>query len=118
MAYIDQFFEVLVTAGASDLHLGESEPPKIRLHGAIHPIRNEPLTQEEYYSLQALFFPVYNADKWTKPNDRVVSVGTKDELAVFKRRNDLINKQVKAANGGLKSFADSLRAEMPSRANC
>jgi len=45
--YIDQFFEVLVTAGASDLHLGQSEPPKIRRHGEIIPIRQEPLTVEE-----------------------------------------------------------------------
>ncbi len=30
MAYIDQFFEVLVEAGASDLHLAEGQPPKIR----------------------------------------------------------------------------------------
>ncbi len=47
MPYIDQFFEVLVNAGASDLHLGEGEPPKIRRHGEIIPIRNEALTREE-----------------------------------------------------------------------
>ncbi len=47
MPYIDQFFEVLINAGASDLHLGEGEPPKIRRHGDIMPIRNEPLTHEE-----------------------------------------------------------------------
>ena len=41
MAYIDQFFDVLVQAGASDLHLGEGNPPKIRQHGAILPIREE-----------------------------------------------------------------------------
>ena len=43
MAYIDQFFEVLINAGASDLHLGEGQPPKIRRHGEIVPIRNEAL---------------------------------------------------------------------------
>ena len=47
MAYIDQFFEVLIAAGASDLHLAEGEPPKIRRHGDIMPIRNEALTREE-----------------------------------------------------------------------
>ena len=47
MAYIDQFFQVLINAGASDLHLGESQPPKIRRHGDIVAIRNEPLTHEE-----------------------------------------------------------------------
>src|ERR1700679_56402 len=47
MAYIDQFFEVLVQAGASDLHLGEGEPPKIRRHGDIVPIRDVALSREE-----------------------------------------------------------------------
>jgi twitching motility protein PilT len=47
MAYIDQFFEVLVNAGASDLHLGEGQPPKIRRHGEVMPIRAEALTRDE-----------------------------------------------------------------------
>ena len=47
MAYIDQFFKVLIEAGASDLHLGQGQPPKIRRHGDIVAIRNELLTLEE-----------------------------------------------------------------------
>lgn len=77
-----------------------------------HDHKFEPLTQEEYFSLQALFFPVYNPEKWTKPNDRVVSMGTKAELAANKSKNDLVDKQVKAANAGLKMFADSLRDQL------
>ena len=47
MAYIDQFFDVLIQANASDLHIGEGEPPKIRQHGEIVPIRQEAITNEE-----------------------------------------------------------------------
>src|SRR3954465_13140863 len=47
MAYIDSFFEVLVSEGASDLHIGEGQPPKMRKHGDVMPIRPEPVTQEE-----------------------------------------------------------------------
>lgn len=47
MAYIDQFFEVLIEAGASDLHLAQGQPPKIRRHGDIVAIREEIITQEE-----------------------------------------------------------------------
>jgi len=47
MAYIHQFFDVLIASGGSDLHLGEGQPPKIRRHGEISPIRETPLTQEE-----------------------------------------------------------------------
>ena len=38
MAVIDQYFQHLVAAGASDLHLSEGQPPKIRAHGAVAPI--------------------------------------------------------------------------------
>ena len=44
MPYIDQLFEVLVNEGASDLHIGEGQPPKIRKHGDVMAIREEPLT--------------------------------------------------------------------------
>jgi hypothetical protein len=77
-----------------------------------HDHKFEPITQEEYYSLQAIFFPVYNPEKWTKPNDRVVSIGTKRELAESKRRNELIDRQVKAAKDGLAAFAEALRDQL------
>ena len=67
MAYIDQFFEVLINAGASDLHLGVGEPPKIRRHGDIVPIRNEALTQEEAaYMLSELC----GAERWALFEER------------------------------------------------
>ncbi len=47
MAYIDQFLEIVVQQGASDLHIGEGQPPKIRVHGDIMPIRDEPVSHEE-----------------------------------------------------------------------
>ncbi|MBA3963388.1 MAG: type IV pilus twitching motility protein PilT [Chthoniobacterales bacterium] len=47
MPYINQFFEVLVKEGASDLHIGEGQPPKIRKHGDVMPIRDTAVTREE-----------------------------------------------------------------------
>lgn len=76
-----------------------------------HDHKFEPITQKEYYGLQAIFFPVYNPEKWLKPNDRVVSVGTRAELEVIQRRTDLINRQVKAAHSGLAAFAEPLREQ-------
>ena len=63
MAYIDQFFEVLVEAGASDLHLGEGSPPKIRQHGQILPIRNEILTQEE---MAYMMSEICGPERWAR----------------------------------------------------
>ncbi len=47
MAYIDQFFKILIESGASDLHLAEGEPPKVRRHGEILSIRDEVITRDE-----------------------------------------------------------------------
>lgn len=47
MPYIDQFFETLIREGASDLHIGEGQPPKIRKHGDVMPIRDTPVTRDE-----------------------------------------------------------------------
>ncbi|MGA0850265.1 MAG: type IV pilus twitching motility protein PilT, partial [Chthoniobacterales bacterium] len=58
MAHIDQFFEVLINAGASDLHLAEGQPPKIRRHGDVIPIREELLTPDEMsYMLSEICTP-------------------------------------------------------------
>jgi twitching motility protein PilT len=63
MAYINQFFEVLINAGASDLHLGEGQPPKIRRHGDIIPIRETALTHEEMaYMLSEISGP----ERWAR----------------------------------------------------
>ncbi len=47
MAYLDQFLSVIVKHGGSDLHIGEGQPPKMRMHGDIMPIRAEPIAHEE-----------------------------------------------------------------------
>ena len=58
MAYIDQFFDYLIKAGASDLHLAQGQPPKIRRHGDVVPIREEVLTGEEMgYMLSEICTP-------------------------------------------------------------
>ncbi len=58
MAYIDQFFEYLINAGASDLHLAQGQPPKIRRHGDVVPIREEVLTADEMsYMLSEICTP-------------------------------------------------------------
>jgi twitching motility protein PilT len=47
MAYIDQFLKLVVQEGASDLHIAEGQPPKMRTHGDIMPIRDEVVSGEE-----------------------------------------------------------------------
>jgi len=46
MPVIDQYFQHLVSSGASDLHLSEGQPPKMRAHGAVSPIADGVLEHE------------------------------------------------------------------------
>jgi hypothetical protein len=77
-----------------------------------HDHKLEPISQAEYYRLQAIFFPAYNPERWTTPNNRTVTVGTARERARHKRLHDLIDRQVKALRAGLDSFATSLRDQL------
>ena len=63
MAYIDDFFRALVEYGASDLHLAEGQPPKIRRSGDIVPIREEPLTRDE---MAFMLSEICTPQKWEK----------------------------------------------------
>jgi twitching motility protein PilT len=60
---IDALFETLVEQGGSDLHLLETQPPKIRRHGEVMPIREEPLTREE---MVHLLQPICSPSAWKK----------------------------------------------------
>jgi twitching motility protein PilT len=63
VSYIDHFFQVLIEAGGSDLHLAQGEPPKIRRHGEILPIRDEPLTPEE---ISFMLSEICSAARWQR----------------------------------------------------
>ncbi len=47
MAEIDQLLSVIVEQGGSDLHIGEGQPPKMRKHGDVMPIRDELVERDE-----------------------------------------------------------------------
>jgi len=47
MPLIDKLLAVIVSEGASDLHIGEGQLPKMRRHGDVMPIRDELVTRDE-----------------------------------------------------------------------
>lgn len=49
MARIDTYFQYLVANKGSDLHLSEGQPPKIRKHGSVVPIPDEPVLAGESF---------------------------------------------------------------------
>ena len=68
-----------------------------------HDHKFEPVTQSEYYSLQAIFFGAYNPDRWTVPDDRVVTVGTRAEREAHQSRVAKLDDQIQELRDELES---------------
>jgi twitching motility protein PilT len=58
---IDDYFDIIVQTKASDLHLQEGQPPKMRLHGDIQTMRETPLTHAE---MEQMLREVAGAQRW------------------------------------------------------
>jgi len=60
---IDDYFDIIVQTNASDLHLQEGQPPKMRLHGDIQKIRDHVLTHAE---MEQMLSEVVGPKRWEK----------------------------------------------------
>lgn len=53
-----------------------------------HDHKFEPLTQQDYYRYQAIFYPIFNLEQWVKPNDRFVLAPLPGEQETWERRGN------------------------------
>ncbi|HEY6228827.1 MAG TPA: DUF1549 and DUF1553 domain-containing protein [Verrucomicrobiae bacterium] len=49
-----------------------------------HDHKFEPLTQKDYFAFQAILYPAFNIEKWTKPQDRIAQANLPGELETWK----------------------------------
>src|SRR5262249_10745832 len=77
-----------------------------------HDHKFEPLTQEEYYRLQAILFPAYCPERWVKPNDRTVMATSRAHREAYQRRIGQIDRQIKALRDSVNSVAGPLREQL------
>ena len=61
-----------------------------------HDHKFEPVTQKEYYQLQAILYPAFNVEHWVKPNDRMVIAGPRDELLRWEVHEKAIDAEIEA----------------------
>ena len=67
-----------------------------------HDHKFEPVTQKDYYQLQAILYPAFNVEHWVKPNDRVTIAGPQAEQARWEAHDKAIDAQIKSLK---RSFA-------------
>src|SRR6185503_16635612 len=66
-----------------------------------HDHKFEPVTQEEYYSLEAILRPAFDPDHWIKPADRTIEIGARADREAHR-------KQLAAVERDLKTLRESL----------
>jgi hypothetical protein len=77
-----------------------------------HAHKFEPIRHDEYYRLQAIFYPVYCPDRWVPPNDRVVPIGSRAAREEHRRRTEWVEQQIKALRTSLDSITESFRGQL------
>ncbi len=61
-----------------------------------HDHKFEPITQREYYQLQASLFPVFNLQKWLKPSERFTNANLPGEVEAWEQRQKELDGQLAA----------------------
>lgn len=61
-----------------------------------HDHKFEPVTQRQYYELQAVLYPAFNVKKWRKPNDRFVMAHLPGELDHWKQQAAQLDAEIAA----------------------
>jgi hypothetical protein len=61
-----------------------------------HDHKFEPITQKEYYQLEAILYPAFNIEHWVKPNDRAVIAGPRAEQVRWEAHDKAITAQIAA----------------------
>jgi twitching motility protein PilT len=92
---IDDYFDIIVETKASDLHMQEGQPPKMRLHGDIQKLRDHVLTHAE---MEQMLSEVAGAKRWEK----FVKTGDADcayELSAEARFRCNLHKQLHGLGG-------------------
>ena len=72
-----------------------------------HDHKFEPVTQKEYYQLQAILYPAFNVEHWVKPNERLAIAGPRAELTLWKVHDKSIDVEIAALK---RSFVDGPEA--------
>ncbi|MFN0052753.1 MAG: DUF1553 domain-containing protein [Planctomycetales bacterium] len=75
-----------------------------------HSHKFEPISHEDYYRWQAIFYPAFNIEEWVKPNDRIVYAPLPGEQEQWEERTRQIDEQVQRERDLL---ADWVRAHRP-----
>jgi Protein of unknown function (DUF1553)/Protein of unknown function (DUF1549)/Planctomycete cytochrome C len=59
-----------------------------------HDHKFEPISQRDFYQLQSVFYPAFNIENWSKPNERFVYATLPGELEAWERQSGQIDSEI------------------------
>ncbi len=74
-----------------------------------HDHKFEPISQRDYYQLQAIFYPAFDIQNWKKPNERFVYANLPGEVERWETRNKKISDEIAALRADFRAWAKSNR---------
>ena len=76
-----------------------------------HDHKFEPVTQEEYYGLQAILRPAFDPNHWLKPSERELEIGTRAEREAHHRRVTQVERDLKTFKESLEGLTGPFRRQ-------
>ncbi|MSU60872.1 MAG: DUF1553 domain-containing protein [Pedosphaera sp.] len=77
-----------------------------------HDHKFEPLTQDDYYALQAIIRPVFDPSRWIKPDERVIEAGTRAARDGNHKLTAEVERDLKTLNASLEGLIGPFRRQM------
>ena len=77
-----------------------------------HDHKFEPVTQAEYYGLQAILRPAFDPEHWLKPNERAIEIGLRSEREAHKRRTTEVERDLKTFKESLDGLTAPFRKQL------
>jgi Protein of unknown function (DUF1553)/Protein of unknown function (DUF1549) len=74
-----------------------------------HDHKFEPFTQQDYYQLQAILRPGYDPEQWLKPNQRLITTGTRAEREKVQHALDRTEREIKATKESIDGLTKPFR---------
>jgi hypothetical protein len=74
-----------------------------------HDHKFEPVTQKEYYQLQAILYPAFNVEHWQNPGDRIVIAGPHDDQIRWQVHEKVIDAQIESLKRNFASGPDAAK---------
>ena len=74
-----------------------------------HDHKFEPFTQQDYYQLQAILRPGYDPDQWLKPNQRLMTTGTRAERDKVQQAVERTEREIKATRESIEGLTKPFR---------